>query len=64
MVMYDYLEAIWDPEKYIELDDTILTEIRISDDPRLKKAQELILRFDSRKQYTFVGEKGLSMEQA
>lgn len=56
----DYLKAIWDPELYIDLDDTILHEIRMSDDPKLENARQLIKRFDSRGQYTFVGEKGLT----
>jgi len=59
-VICDYLKAIWDPELYIDLDDTILHEIRMSDDPKLDNARQLIKRFDSRGQYTFVGEKGLS----
>jgi len=60
IIVCDYLKAIWDPNLYIELDDTILHEVRMSDDPKLENARQLIKRFDSRGQYTFVGEKGLS----
>lgn len=58
-VLYDFTKVIYDPNAYIKLDDTIIEEIRCSDDPRLAKAKELIDRMDNRQQYFCVGEKGL-----
>ena len=63
-VMYNYLEAIYDPKQYIDLDDTILSEIRMSTEPELAKGRQLLERFDSRQIYSCVGEKGLSPEVA
>ena len=42
------MKVIYDPNAYIKLDDTIIEEIRCSDDPRLSKAKELIERMDNR----------------
>ena len=47
-ILYDYLDVIYDPKRYIDLDDSLLHEIRVSDDPRLAKAQELVEKFDRR----------------
>ena len=47
-VLYDYLEAIRDPKLYIDLDDTILHEVRISLEPELEKARGLVSRLDHR----------------
>ena len=47
-VLYDYLETIWDVEAYLDLDNTIIHEIRISKDQKLEKARQLMDRFDSR----------------
>ena len=63
-VLYNYLEAVRDPKQFIQLDDTILAEIRISTEPELAKARKLLERFDSRQIYSCVGEKGLSTEIA
>ena len=38
-VLYDYLEVIKDPELYLDMEDSIIHEVRISDDTRLLKAQ-------------------------
>lgn len=62
--LYDYLELIEDPELFMQLDDSILQEVRMSDDPELGKARELLGRFDSRQIYSSVGEKGLPSERA
>ena len=59
MTLYNYLEIIEDPTQYIEMDDSIIHEVRISDDPALAKAREVVDMFDRRKLYSFVGEKGL-----
>lgn len=63
-VLYDYLEVIRDPELYLDMEDSIIHEVRISDDTRLAKAQQLLARLDSRQLYSFVGEKGLAMNVA
>lgn len=63
-ILYNYLEVIHDPKQYIELDDTILHEIRVSDDPRLAKAQELLQKYDRRELYSCVGEKGINLQLA
>ena len=56
---FDFLSMITDPEQYLTLDDTILHEIRISDEPQLQKARDLLARFDNRKHYSFAAEKVL-----
>ena len=43
-VLYDFKKDIFDPEKYLELDDSIIDQIQYDDDPRLKTAQNLIER--------------------
>ena len=63
-VLYNFLEAVNDPEQYLYLEDSIIHEVRISTDPRLKRARELVDRYDSRILYSFVGEKGLSTDVA
>ena len=50
---------IRDPDLFMELDDTILHEIRISEEPCFEGARQLLERFDSRKHYSFVAEKVL-----
>ena len=57
---FDYLASVKDPNLYLNLDDTILHEIRISEEPQLAQARQLLERFDSRKHYSFVAEKVLS----
>jgi hypothetical protein len=47
-VLYDYLKVIWDIQAYQELDDTIIHDVRISEDPKLEKARQLVDRFDRR----------------
>ena len=37
-VLYDFKSIIYDPIAYTKLDDTIIEEIRYSNDPRLKRA--------------------------
>lgn len=63
-VLVNYLEAIRDPEQYVNLDDSIIHEIRMSREPELARSRELVARLDSRNFYSFVGEKGLSTEKA
>ena len=63
-ILYDFEEVIWDPERYVMLDDSIIDEIVCSRDPRLKKAKEIIERMQYRKHYKCVGEKGLSRKVA
>lgn len=58
-VLYDYLDAINDPEEYLNMDDSIIHEVRVSTCPELAKARESVDRLDNRKLYSFVGEKGL-----
>jgi hypothetical protein len=48
------------PKEYLNLDDTILHEIRLSDEEELQEARDLLKRFDGRKHYSFCGEKVLS----
>ena len=38
-VLYDFTKVIFDPNSYIKLDDTIIEEIRCSDEPKLFKAK-------------------------
>ena len=63
-VLYDYLEAIRDPKLYIDLDDTILHEVRISQEPELEKARGLVSRLDHRQFYSCVAQKKLSQSVA
>jgi len=63
-VLYDYLAAIEDPELYLDMDDSIIHEVRISTDPRLARARELVDKFDRREIYSFIAEKGLNTEVA
>jgi len=58
--LFDFVSAISDPKIYITLDDTILHDIRISTSKELEHARNLLKRFDSRKHYSFVGEKILN----
>ena len=58
--IFDFMAAIQDPKLYIYLDDTILHDIRVSTGPELEVARHLLQRFDSRKHYSFVGEKVLN----
>ena len=46
-VLHNYLSVIWDPSEYLRLDDTILSEIRLSDHEMLSKAKQLVKRFDN-----------------
>ncbi len=39
---FNFLETIYDPSKFINMDDSILHEIRISDDPRLNETKILL----------------------
>jgi HD superfamily phosphohydrolase len=55
-VLYDFEQAIWDPETYTRLTDNVIYEIKVSDDPRLAKAQALIKRLNRREFYPYVGE--------
>ena len=56
-VLYDFTKVIWDPEEYSRLSDSIIFEVEMSEDPRLKKAQEIIKRIKKREFYLFAGEK-------
>ena len=47
-VLYDFEEIIYNPEKYVHLDDSIIDEVRCSDDKRLDKARDIIRRMDFR----------------
>jgi deoxynucleoside triphosphate triphosphohydrolase SAMHD1 len=47
-VLYDFVKVVYDPEQYLKLDDSIIDEIVHSEDPRLKKAQEIIERMQYR----------------
>lgn len=55
-ILYNYEEAIWDPEIYKNLTDNVIYEIEVSDDPRLAKAQNLIKRIKTRDYYKQVGD--------
>lgn len=55
-VLYDFEQAIWDPEVYTHLTDNIIYEIKVSSDPRLQKAKDLIKRLNRREFYPYVGE--------
>ena len=56
----EWTKAIRDADLYNTLDDTILHEIRISEEPEYQQARDLLVRFDARKHYSFVAEKVLS----
>ena len=58
----DWLTAIRNPDLYLALDDTILHRIRLSEEPELEEARNLLARFDSRRHYSFVGEKVVNKE--
>ena len=55
-VLYNFEEIIFDPEQFTMLSDNILYEIQVSEDVRLKEAQELIKRLHRRDFYPFVSE--------
>jgi len=59
-VLYDFTKDIYDAEKYLMLDDSIIDEIQYSEDPRLAKARVIIQRMQFRQHYLCVGEKGLN----
>ena len=42
------------------MDDSIIHEVRMSTEPELQKARDLVSRLDNRKIYSFLGEKTLS----
>jgi len=46
--LYNFLDLIRDPDEYKYLDDSILHEIRLSEDPAMTKAKKLVERFDNR----------------
>lgn len=46
------------------LEDSIIHEVRVSTEPELQKARDIVGRLDHRKLYSFIGEKGLSTEVA
>ena len=48
----------------MKLDDSLLDEVRCSDDQSLQTAQKIIERIDFRKHYKCVGEKGLNEKDA
>ena len=50
-VLYDFEQVIFDPVQYTYMTDTVLYEIQVSDDPRLKRAQELIRKLNKREFY-------------
>jgi hypothetical protein len=52
--VFDYLSAIKNPKEYLNFDDTIIHDIRISDCQELAHARSLLARFDCRKHYSFV----------
>ena len=62
--LYDFENDIFSPEKYMKLDDSLLDEVRCSDDESLVEAQKIIERIDFRKHYKCVGEKGLNEKDA
>lgn len=37
-VLYDFEKVIFDPDQYTYMTDTVLYEIQVSEDPRLKRA--------------------------
>jgi HD superfamily phosphohydrolase len=58
---FNFLECIYDPEKYIKLDDNIIHTIEAfsrfnKNDKNLIKAAEIVKNIKSRKLYKFVGE--------
>ena len=55
-VLYNFEEAIWDPETYTQMTDNIIYEIQVSKDPRLLPAKELIKKLQRRDFYPYVGE--------
>ena len=61
-IYFNFLEAIYDPKQFIDLDDSIIHRIRISDEPELKRARELVSRWDHQDSYPFVGEKILQKD--
>lgn len=56
-MLYDFTKVIRDPVSYSKLSDSILFEIEMSTDPRLRKAKEIIKRIKRREIYLFAGEK-------
>ena len=48
----------------MKLDDSLLDEVRCSDDQSLQTAHKIIERIDFRKHYKCVGEKGLNEKDA
>ena len=48
--------AIWSPQEFIKLDDTILKRIEWSREPGLQKGRDLVRRIRTRDLYTYVNE--------
>jgi len=40
--VFDFKKKVWDPVEYIKLSDNILFDIKMKDDPSLKRAKDLI----------------------
>lgn len=49
-------EAVNDMVAFSKMTDSVLEQIRISEDPKLKKAQEILRRIQTRQLYTCVGQ--------
>lgn len=54
--VYDFKAYLEDPKLFVELKDSILTEILYSDDIELNAAKDIIKRIHKRELYKFVGE--------
>jgi HD superfamily phosphohydrolase len=55
--VYDFKSSLYDPAKYIKLNDSILNEIFYSKKDKLQRAKNIIKRIYTRDLYKFVGEK-------
>jgi HD superfamily phosphohydrolase len=49
-------KAIWKPEEFVKLDDTVLKRIEWSSDPALREAQDILRRLRRRELYRYVNE--------
>ena len=52
--VYNFLDNLTNPEVYTNFTDKIISRIKKSSDPRLKKSQDIINRIDTRKLYQYV----------
>ena len=60
--VFHFAKQIFDPECYVNLNDSILGIIQASSDPMLKESQQILRRLRCRRLYRQVGEAAVLLE--